>query len=940
MVARLSFALAVLTVTACQAPVSTRKCGPRQCSATQRCDLQTELCVQDSPPSVTLDPVPGVAVGPMQRLTGRATDDVRVERVEVSVDDGLTWSPAALTGDDFSVIVELPLLDLKALSVRARAFDSLGQRGETTDGFRVDDVGPDIALVAPRQAVRGPVVTLELEVADASGVQAVSADFGEGRVLDATFDGAAWRVGGPVPAVDGVPISIAVKATDDLGNASASRVSVTVDAVGPSGMFAAPAASALVSGTTLRVSGTVSDGTGVASVRVKVDGSASAAEATVTGATWVASLALPPENGVQHDLVATFTDTLGNSSQARLTVTVDNVAPQPALVEPLADALVATPELTVRLLAIGGAAAVSVSLGAQPAVRATAQGGDLWTAVLSVPTEDFTAETLSVVATDVAGNRGLASRSIQVDRVAPTLTIASPTPGQKLNAGSFARTDAVTVSFSAADGDPQLALEGFDGAAWQAGASFGVATSPTDNPRSYPVRARATDRAGNTTTLDWTFSVDRVAPTATVTPADGARNVEPRQVSVTFSEPVFGPTTVTEPLVLTPAAPMPGAWSPGHTSFTTAALSPYAVYQAALAASLVDDAGNPVAAAAPTRFHTAAAVPADGATLASGVEAFEASSNQDGVLLVAFDRGTPSAPAWAAYGWDPVTGAQRWSDEVPSGQAGSIAFHVLASRNVQPDLSAVAIETVSYTNLGGSFTQYSIGGVAQPNTRSAAVVPMLPMAAHGLDGSGQVGFISGQLYTRAPAVSVALRSSPAALTAGTQRWIAWGQDAAKNLTLEERACGYSPSLAAWSCANLSRSLPATAFDASAVVSPSGACEVTSTAGAAGRQSSSSLWSCQPDCAWSALTTRAAPGDHLQLAPFAGGDEDAVLGAWQLPANAGVQLGKLAASSCGGSFVPYGPALPGAIATFRPVQLGNRPALLYIDSAANLKVYAP
>lgn len=934
---RPALALVALTLAAaCSAPTVTRKCGARPCASTQRCDLETQLCVQDSPPTVLLDPVPGVASGPTQRLTGRATDDVGVERVEVSGDDGMSWAPAALSGETFSVVLELPAVDLRALAVKARAFDSLGQAGEVTDSFRVDDVGPVVSLRSPRQPVRGPQVALELDATDAAGVQAVSADFGDGQPLDATLDGAVWTVSGPVPALDGAPLSVAVRATDTLGNASAGRVSVAVDAAGPRGTFTTPAPGALVSGTALRVSGEVADGTGVASVRVRLDG-AGEAEATVTGAGWAATLALPEANGAPHELVATFTDVLGNSAQARLALTVDNVAPQPALVDPAPDAVVGAAQLAVRLVAVGGASAVTVALGAQPAVSATALGGDVWQAAVSVPAEDFTPETLSVVAVDLAGNRGLAARGVRVDRVAPVLTAGAPGAGQKLNAAAFAGTDAVTVSFGASDGDPQLTLEGFDGSGWRPGSSFAVTTSPADDPRAYPVRARATDRAGNVATLDWAFSVDRVAPRASLSPADGTRNLEPRQAAVTFTEPVYGPTTQTEPLALSPAAPMPGRWSPDHAAFTTAALAPYTVYQAALAAGLADGFGNPVVGAAPTRFHTAAAVPASGAVLATGVRAFEASSSQDGALLVALERGT-SADAWSAFAWDPVTGAWGASDYVPPGEAAAVDFRVLASRSVQPDLSAVAVNAVSYANLAGRFTEYSIGGAAQ-HAFAIAVVPTPPMPSAGLDGTGAVGFIYRQAYTRAPSVTVALGSVPWALAPGSRRWTAWGIDSAQTLTLEDYGCGYAPGPDTWSCGRVSRSLPGTSWDAHAVVSPTGLCQAASTASAGGRQLSTSTWSClRGGCGASPLTTRAAPGEGLRLAPFAGAGEDALLGAWQVPG--GVQLGKLSSASCDGSFVPLGPPLAGAFSRFRPVQLGNKPALLYIDGAGNLKVYAP
>jgi len=102
-------------------------CGNKVCTATQRCDTATKLCVQDVGPTLTLDDVTGVATGSTQTVTGTAKDDVQVASVEWSADNGATWTAATLDGTAFSIDVPLPALDAKPLTVSARAKDSLGQ---------------------------------------------------------------------------------------------------------------------------------------------------------------------------------------------------------------------------------------------------------------------------------------------------------------------------------------------------------------------------------------------------------------------------------------------------------------------------------------------------------------------------------------------------------------------------------------------------------------------------------------------------------------------------------------------------------------------------------------------------------------------------------------------------------------------------------------------
>lgn len=56
---------------------------------------------------------------------------------------------------------------------------------------------------------------------------------------------------------------------------------------------------------------------------------------------------------------------------------------------------------------------------------------------------------------------------------------------------------------------------------------------------------------------------------------------------------------------------------------------------------------------------------------------------------------------------------------------------------------------------------------------------------------------------------------------------------------------------------------------------------------------------------------------------------------------GIQLGKMSApAACANAFTPVGSPFTGAAIAFEPVQLGNKPALLYIDASNRMKVYVP
>ncbi|MBX5484934.1 MAG: hypothetical protein IRZ16_24205, partial [Myxococcaceae bacterium] len=150
--------------------------------------------------------------------------------------------------------------------------------------------------------------------------------------------------------------------------------------------------------------------------------------------------------------------------------------------------------------------------------------------------EDFVAHDVTLVATDARGNSTTATLRVYVDRVAPTLSVTAPAEGQKFARADFAQSDDLTGQFTAADGDPSPTVELDVGNGWQpvTGNGFVVPTSPTDDGVIYTLQLRATDRAGNITSVVRSFAVDRVAPVAAIDRAPGSRR-HPPSVMVTIT---------------------------------------------------------------------------------------------------------------------------------------------------------------------------------------------------------------------------------------------------------------------------------------------------------------------------------------------------------------------------------------------------------------------
>ena len=122
--------------------------------------------------------------------------------------------------------------------------------------------------------------------------------------------------------------------------------------------------------------------------------------------------------------------------------------------------------------------------------------------------------------------------SMSVDSVAPSLTLAIPSPN---GSNGWNRSGPVTASASATDANSGVASVGINGS----GSSF---TASTDGV--YTLTASATDKAGNTATTSGTLRLDTTPPSLSVSPAapDGANNwyISPAVLTATASDATSG----------------------------------------------------------------------------------------------------------------------------------------------------------------------------------------------------------------------------------------------------------------------------------------------------------------------------------------------------------------------------------------------------------------
>ncbi len=283
-------------------------------------------------PSVTVaNPGSGSTVNGIVTVSGSASDNVSLAKVEVAVDAG-AYKPATGTSN-WSTSVDTRTYANGSHAIVARATDASGNVASksvavTVSNATADATPPSVTVASPSA---GATVTGAVVVSgSASDNVAVSR-------VDVAVDGGAWSQASGTASwswnwassngADGTH-SISARATDTAGNTKSTSVTVTTsnagDTTAPSVSVSSPQSGATVSGT-VAVSGSAADNAGVASVRISVDGGAWSPATGTTSWSWswdTAALA----NG-SHTVATQALDSAGNVSPTVTTpVTVANAS--------------------------------------------------------------------------------------------------------------------------------------------------------------------------------------------------------------------------------------------------------------------------------------------------------------------------------------------------------------------------------------------------------------------------------------------------------------------------------------------------------------------------------------------------------------------------------------------------------------------------------------
>ncbi|WP_114172817.1 Ig-like domain-containing protein, partial [Acinetobacter baumannii] len=421
-------------------------------------------------------------------LTGTVNDSTATVVVNV---DGVDY-PAVNNGDGTWTLADntLPTLADGPHTITVTATDAAGNVGNDTAVVTIDTVAPNAPVLDPINAT-DPVSGQ----AEPGSTVTVTYPDGTTATVVAGTDGS-WSVPNPGNLVDGDTVT--ATATDPAGNTSLPGTgTVSADITPP----VVALDDVLTNDSTPALTGTVNDPT--ATVVVNVDGVDYPAVNNGDGTWTLADNTLPALTDGPHTITVTATDAAGNVGNDTAVVTIDTVAPN----APVLDPINATDPVSGQAEP-GSTVTVTYPDGTTATVVAGTDGS--W----SVPNPGnlVDGDTVTATATDPAGNTSLpGTGTVSADITAPVVALDDVLTNDSTPALTGTVNDPTATVVVNVDGVDYPAVNNGDGT-W----TLADNTLPalTDGPHTITVTA--TDAAGNVGNDTAVVTIDTVAPNAPV----------------------------------------------------------------------------------------------------------------------------------------------------------------------------------------------------------------------------------------------------------------------------------------------------------------------------------------------------------------------------------------------------------------------------------------
>ena len=332
---------------------------------------------------------------------------------------------------------------------------------------------------------------------------------------------------------------LTIVARDPAENSS-SYVSlrITLDTIAPQINITNPTEGQVVNTPTLNVTGSIIDAN-KDMVTVEVN-NGPPQPLTLVGSNFSGTVTLSPG---PNTLAFNATDKAGNSTRVARSVTLDVDTPTVAITSPISGAILSgTATITVDSSdATSGIASVSLFVDGQLQITLNQPPFNFALDTSMLPSG---LHTITVRATDGAGNQAEASVDVTVDNTTPIVAITSPVPGSFVSGW-------ITVSVQASD-----AISGISSVSLHVdGLQQATLTQPPFNfplntllfaSGSHTLTARGVDKAGNQGEASILIVFDHVPPDVSITsPASGTVVSGSITVSVEASDSISGIASVT-----------------------------------------------------------------------------------------------------------------------------------------------------------------------------------------------------------------------------------------------------------------------------------------------------------------------------------------------------------------------------------------------------------
>jgi hypothetical protein len=485
-----------------------------------------------TPPQIALVSPQGTIHKTEATIAISATDESGIDSVAIKLNDADVPDVELADG-----IATVTVTDLQPgeQQVLVEVTDTAGNKASAMWVFTVDITPPQINVVSPLGVIRASSTKISVSATDESGIASVVINLNGAELTNV-------QLANGVAIAEVTDLSLGEQqvealVTDGTGNEAQTAWSFTVELDTTPPQITVTSPQGTVYGDSATISATVTDESGIdGDPTITVDGNS----LSVSFSDGLATANATGLSAGEHTVEVTATDNAGNTASAQWSFTVDSTPPQITVVSPQGTIYSDAPTISATITDESG-------IDGNPTI--TVDGNSLSVTFSDgVATANATGlergeHQVEVAATDNVGNTASTQWTFTFlpDTNGPAITAVSPL--------GTVRIEKPTISIAVSDdvsGVDSIDLTLKDAAGKEIDSSSDSSFKPGKALKrgTYIVTAEAEDNAGNSSSIDWNFTVefDQVPPVITiVSPQNGTRTIEVKpMISATYSDNLAG----------------------------------------------------------------------------------------------------------------------------------------------------------------------------------------------------------------------------------------------------------------------------------------------------------------------------------------------------------------------------------------------------------------